>query len=338
MSGTSGSDDHALERRSDPAAGAGTVPLRWAQRTCLDADEHAESLSDWDQRYEQLSPGRFAGQLTDAWFGSAQVFRERTNQVVIQAGQSWPGACTLGLVFDAEGEGTFCDRRLEARSALVFGQPGEFSLRTPRRFDVAGIAVSADALQRYCDISGDHALGAMVASPPAVLPDSRAIDALRSFVSAFFETLAYDASPFEQMEAQRGFVTSLLCAMGAVMDGGAAPCPVPAGTRGRVVQLARQYLSDHRDAPVTVADLCREVGVSRRTLQYCFQDVLGVSPVQYLRAMRLNGVRRELKRSAPGARVGDIAARWGFWHLSQFSADYRRMFGELPSETSRSGR
>jgi len=34
--------------------------------------------------------------------------------------------------------------------------------------------------------------------------------------------------------------------------------------------------------------------------------------------------------------VQDIAARWGFWHLSHFANDYRRMFGELPSETLRS--
>jgi AraC family ethanolamine operon transcriptional activator len=33
--------------------------------------------------------------------------------------------------------------------------------------------------------------------------------------------------------------------------------------------------------------------------------------------------------------VQDIAARWGFWHLSHFANDYRRMFGELPSETAR---
>ncbi|GHU15365.1 hypothetical protein AGMMS50225_28560 [Betaproteobacteria bacterium] len=33
--------------------------------------------------------------------------------------------------------------------------------------------------------------------------------------------------------------------------------------------------------------------------------------------------------------VGDIAARWGFWHLSHFAADYKEMFGELPSDTLR---
>jgi AraC family ethanolamine operon transcriptional activator len=60
--------------------------------------------------------------------------------------------------------------------------------------------------------------------------------------------------------------------------------------------------------------------------------------VSFLRAMRLNGVRRAL-RKADGVHesVADVAARWGFWHLSHFAADYKAMFGELPSETLRNG-
>jgi AraC family ethanolamine operon transcriptional activator len=90
----------------------------------------------------------------------------------------------------------------------------------------------------------------------------------------------------------------------------------------------------HVEDALTVEDLCRELGVSRRTLQYSFREVLRVNPVSYLRALRLNGVRRALKSADQRCgSVQDIAARWGFWHLSHFACDYRRMFGELPSET-----
>jgi AraC-like DNA-binding protein len=34
-----------------------------------------------------------------------------------------------------------------------------------------------------------------------------------------------------------------------------------------------------------------------------------------------------------GATVGDVAAKFGFWHSGQFAADYWRAFGELPSVT-----
>jgi len=67
--------------------------------------------------------------------------------------------------------------------------------------------------------------------------------------------------------------------------------------------------------------------------------VLGISPKRYLRLVRLNGVRRDLKSRAHEARVKvqDVAARWGFSHMGHFSQDYKALFGELPSETRRRG-
>jgi len=49
--------------------------------------------------------------------------------------------------------------------------------------------------------------------------------------------------------------------------------------------------------------------------------------------VRLSGVRRDLRRAEAGVKIADVANRWGFWHLGQFAADYRRQFCELPSET-----
>jgi AraC family ethanolamine operon transcriptional activator len=81
------------------------------------------------------------------------------------------------------------------------------------------------------------------------------------------------------------------------------------------------------------------VGASPRKLAYCFQDILGVSPARYIKAIRLNAVRRELARAQRSTEsVYDVAARWGFWHFGHFSADYKKQFAELPSETLRRAR
>jgi AraC family ethanolamine operon transcriptional activator len=48
-------------------------------------------------------------------------------------------------------------------------------------------------------------------------------------------------------------------------------------------------------------------------------------------AIRLTGVRKLLRQGKTSVTVA--AGQLGFWHLSQFSADYKRMFDELPSET-----
>jgi len=82
--------------------------------------------------------------------------------------------------------------------------------------------------------------------------------------------------------------------------------------------------------------LCGATGASTRTLQRAFLERFGVSPKAYLMALRLNGLREELRRRSPDAtRVGDVADHWGFIHKGALAADYSRLFGELPSETLR---
>lgn len=81
-----------------------------------------------------------------------------------------------------------------------------------------------------------------------------------------------------------------------------------------------------------MTSLCELTNVSRRTLQYSFESILGISPSQFLRATRLNQVRRKLL-SSRGISIADAAASQGFYHQSQFTADYKHLFGERPSET-----
>jgi AraC family ethanolamine operon transcriptional activator len=103
--------------------------------------------------------------------------------------------------------------------------------------------------------------------------------------------------------------------------------------RKQVVDRVVLYLESHKDRPVRIAELCAAVGASRRTLQYSFESIVGISPVQYVRAIRLNGARRCLQSADEKTTVADVAAAWGFFHLSQFAKDYRELFGERPSDT-----
>ncbi len=105
-------------------------------------------------------------------------------------------------------------------------------------------------------------------------------------------------------------------------------------SRLRRLRQARDYLSDRLHEPVSMADLCSELGLSRRGVELLFQDSLGIGPSAFLRHQRLHGVRRAL-RVAPRV-VGVVkqtALAWGFWHMGHFSREYRFLFGESPSNT-----
>ena len=87
---------------------------------------------------------------------------------------------------------------------------------------------------------------------------------------------------------------------------------------------------------ITVKGLCKMTGVSDRTLEYAFREKFGITLKAYIRAYRLNRVMRILTRSDRfNTKVCDVANSWGFWHMGQFASDYKRHFGELPSDTLR---
>ena len=104
--------------------------------------------------------------------------------------------------------------------------------------------------------------------------------------------------------------------------------------RLRRLRQARDYLSERLHERVSLADLCGELGLSRRGVELLFQDSLGIGPSAFLRHQRLHGVRRTLRTTppVPGA-IKESALQWGFWHMGHFSREYRSLFGESPSMT-----
>jgi AraC family ethanolamine operon transcriptional activator len=104
----------------------------------------------------------------------------------------------------------------------------------------------------------------------------------------------------------------------------------------RIAYAAREYMESclHAGIVPNRVDLCRRVQVSERTLRDAFRRQFHHPPSVYLRLIRLNGVRNELLYASPSVTsVTAVATRWGFVQLGRFAQDYRRLFGERPSET-----
>lgn len=85
--------------------------------------------------------------------------------------------------------------------------------------------------------------------------------------------------------------------------------------------------------PLQLADIAQAAGVPERTLRDGFLQFRGMSPMQYLRKLRLDRARELLRAAAPDRRIAEIALDCGFAHFGRFAIAYRERFGELPSAT-----
>ncbi len=108
------------------------------------------------------------------------------------------------------------------------------------------------------------------------------------------------------------------------------PQPAPAP---RHVRMAEEFMRSHAGEALTLAAIAQAAGVSIRALSQGFRAYRQTTPMNHLRDVRLEAVRRELQQAPAHATVTGIAGRWGFGNLGKFAADYRRRFGERPSDT-----
>jgi AraC-like DNA-binding protein len=105
--------------------------------------------------------------------------------------------------------------------------------------------------------------------------------------------------------------------------------------RIKAVLECQAYMFSRRAEAVTLQELSDLSGLRPRSLINAFQAVTSLSPMAFLRALRLTRVRETLLYADSQGRVIDVATEWGFWHMGHFTAAYRAMFGETPSETLR---
>lgn len=303
-----------------------------------DADDHAGNLTGWNQLYDQLTPGKFRGSISELWMGKLQVFREATSHTVRQACQAWPESWWFGIPVGDEGNSRFGSYSIEKDTIAVRSGNADFELLTPDNFEILGVVVEQKELADYVLATEHVSLTPSIFSENLLQIGKEQKLGLQTLLQQVLTEVSGSPQLLKHPAVRLSIRSSILQALSDVCCSrmnSAKPSSTQANHHSLVFRI-REYVLSRRDEPVTVSDLCRDFYVSRRTLQNAFHNVVGMSPVSYLRAVRLNGVRRMLRDSGSHfISVQDAAAEWGFWHLSQFACDYKKLFGELPSESLR---
>lgn len=110
----------------------------------------------------------------------------------------------------------------------------------------------------------------------------------------------------------------------------------PVAIRPPGLRRAVAFIHDNADIEIGLREIATAVGLSPRAVQYMFRQHLCVTPLEYLRQVRMEHAHRELQAADPAlTTVNAIAVRWGFAHAGRFSVAYKQTFGIEPSATLR---
>jgi AraC family ethanolamine operon transcriptional activator len=299
-----------------------------------DADELAAAQPEKNRRYVQLRPGHLHADYSELRLGNFQVFRERLDVGMRIDAAPLSKLLPIAVVTSGPGETKFCGESLRS-GALIQAAGGHWDIRFDRGID--GVCCVFDR-ERF-ESMGFDLCGRPIAPSwlgRAVRPADPAV------VSRLGGRMRRLLSGLQLPMPQAGEVARLLeselleLTIAALSSAEERARPEAGWRRQRAVKRALEYLDGDPQPPTTIPQLCRVAGVSQRTLEYGFRDRLGVTPARYLKVLRLNRARSELRQASPDcATVASVALRYGFAELGRFAGEYRQLFGEVPSDTLR---
>jgi AraC-like DNA-binding protein len=101
------------------------------------------------------------------------------------------------------------------------------------------------------------------------------------------------------------------------------------------ISKVRDLLQSSLQNDINIKDITQQLDISERQLHHAFKLAYGFTPKQYLQNLRLNAIRNEflLHRKA---KVSEIAMKYHFLHMGHFSSEFKKMFGQTPSEVLKS--
>lgn len=314
------------------------VPASWSLRTS-DPEQLAENVVPMagEVRIASLDRRMARAELRAHLFGSIALFRPTLSpmQVVQDAGRDWHGL-TIPLGGSFEVHGFKGARVFESGTAHLLDLNDDFDLRLPRGGCLLVANFLGESLSRNLSglrtSDGDR--------PPrlssTVSLQTRAGSALYRYLIYLWGELEHGGGALTSPVVRREMEDALLLLMSSATGDGHTR-DVQRRPLGRNhLARAEEYLAAHLTDPVSSADLAAVSGVSYRTLSRAFRRAHGVTPMAFVRALRLEAVHRELLGSrSPDVTVTEVAFRYGFGNLGRFAGEYQRAFAEKPSETLR---
>ncbi|MBN3756561.1 helix-turn-helix domain-containing protein [Paraburkholderia sp. Tr-20389] len=325
---------HAQSTTADVTEASHAQAVSYSAYT--NVDEQARAFDGWSATYTQISGGVFHGSLSTVTLGGVRLLVEELDKVIYQQGAIAPDRQVIAVPLELEGHARLCGEKSGRDSLHVFSSVPQFEFYSPDRHVLVNVEIQSQHLAS--DRSSVAAASLRERALAPVIPlDADIAEKLRALlrVAMAASTRSAQDCMVESEERERLLERTILYAISEALA--VYPDEVNLGRERPVrhwvlVKAVDEKLQDAATCPLSIAELCADLGISRRTVQYAFQEALDLNPVAYLRAVRLNHVRRELRL---GATVTNAATKWGFLHLGSFASDYRRMFGELPSTTVR---
>jgi AraC-like DNA-binding protein len=291
----------------------------------LDVDDLMSTVRHWDLDFRPLTrPTEAAvGHIVQSSLGSIGIGYARFSASLEQLGAA-PRQRTTFIIMETGMRRLYWrGHDVDRETVLVYADGSEISCFSGGDFEIHALSLDDGTIAEACE-------ALEVDVPPRQL-HAELFEAPTHWLARARQALC--EFRLGRRQPYPAVVHDLILDLVAMWVGGPTERTAPR-QRDKALQKSLEIIRELGPPPAGTLQLAQMAGVSTRTLEYAFRERFGLTPAAFLKARRLAAVRRDLQAADPDrTTVSDVLASHNFWHIGQFATDYRRAFGQLPSET-----
>ncbi len=293
-------------------------------------------LKGYDLDLHQIDRGQFNGSLQQIQYGPVFINRISATRRFEVSGSPPPGLRTFGIPGENCLPFTWRNKISNGNSIQIYKPDTELEMITHPFFEAIDVSITEDAFNVLLQQWDLPALDKLIAKREMVICNPEIMPLLRKTLQTICitvdnnpEQLNHNTDLQELIKVEIPYLLSQ-----ALMEAETQDIRTMPAKRSYALKTAIDYIQATPHDKISLNAFCAENNINKRTLQRAFLEHYGITAKSYAKAHRLNHAFKILSASdADATRISDIASSFGFWHMSQFATDYRRHFGELPSET-----
>jgi AraC-like DNA-binding protein len=305
-----------------------------AVRNFTDPDDYAAAIRQGRAELTVTGRGHFAAQLIRIDLHCLWMQRFSENVARIKHTNGLGGRAVIAFPTQPGPSQSWSGVDLESTNVIYRREGSCYYQSTAGPASYGAMSLTLEAMASVgsaiagCDLAPPH-------DTQILTPSRSAMAKLQRLHAAAGNLAEYAPEVIASPEAARGLEHALIEAMAGCLI--AADTSEERSAHRRHELIMRRFhtmIEEHPDEPLYVPEICKAIGIAKRTLRNCCQEHLGTSPKRYLLTRHMQLARRDLRRAhAAATTVTQVASRYGFWQFGYFAGMYKSLFGELPSIT-----
>lgn len=301
-----------------------------------------EIFGDWHRNLGgtliQLDPGEFQGDTNIIDLHDVLLVKRKSNLRYFDCG-SMPGYINFVFPLNAPGPIFATETQYSEVKQVIFSDQIDTCSCAlyPEKFEQILVGIKVDTLRDYLSNEEADIFLSRINSGNQIIVEKRYKEMATQFAHHMYKKLlgSYEDSPDKELSVGQYNRLIILYLYDYISNSSEhTGATGNASNYEKILDRALHFIIHQDGAPLSMERLSSEIFASKRSIQYAFSKLLGMTPMEFSKLSRLNAIKGDLlDRDKNGVAVSHILNKYHITNPGRFRHEYFNFFGEYPRDT-----